>query len=105
MIHHIYRDMRSKYGFDSGATVPEGVAAVREELINLINEGLPEGSVIEAYPINRPGLHNWCMIGYRNKDTGKDSNEPGLEVYRTLYKAEEEGWSIDTRITIRKTGS
>lgn len=105
MIHHIYREMRSKQGFDGGSTVPEGVAAVREELISLINKGLPENSAIEAYPLNRPGIHNWCMIGYRNKNTKNESNEPGDEVYRTLYKAEEEGWSIYTRITIRKTGS
>ncbi len=105
MIHHIYEEMRTKYGFSSGGAVPEGVEVVRKKIISLINKGLPADSVIEAYPVDRPGIHNYYLIGYRNKDTKKNSGEPYADVIRILIDAERNGWSIETRITMIQEGS
>jgi hypothetical protein len=102
MLSEIYEEMRSKYGFNEGATVPEGVEAVRKKIIGLINKGLPKNSLIEACPYDRMGIHNWCLIEYRNKHTGHLSGEPRAEVVEILDEAEANGWSINTKITIKK---
>lgn len=102
MLIEIYEEMRSKYGFSDGATVPEGVEKVRKKIINLINKGLPKDSLIEARPYDRMGIHNWCLIEYRNKHTGHLSGEPRAEVLGILAEAEEGGWSIGTKITMKK---
>lgn len=92
MLIELYREMRDKYGFNGGACVPQGVEKVRDKIIELINDKLPKNSKIEAYAYDRAGLHNWCLIMYRNKktQTHKVSGEPGAEVLKILYKAEEE---------------
>jgi hypothetical protein len=101
MLFKIYEEMRDKYGFNEGATVPEGIEKVRKKIIDLINKEL-NGSLIKAYPYDRMGIHNWCLIEFRNRRTKKQCGTPTLQVQRALSKAEEDGWSISTKITMKK---
>ena len=102
MLFEIYQEMIDKYGFNDGATVPEGVEAVRKKIIGLINKGLPKDSLIEACPYDRMGIHNWCLIEYRNKHTKHISGEPRAEIQEILAEAEKDGWSMSTKITMKK---
>ena len=102
MLFEIYQEMRDKYGFNEGPTIPEGVEIVRKKIIGLINKGLPKDSLIEACSYDRMGIHNWCLIEYRNKHTKHISGEPGAEAQEILAEAESDGWSINTKITMKK---
>lgn len=101
MLFEIYEEMRNKYGFNEGASVPEGIEQVRKKIVDLINKGLDD-SLIEAYPVDRAGLHNWCLIGFRNRQTKHESGTPTVQVQRILSKAEGDGWSINTTITMKR---
>lgn len=79
-----YDNMRSKYGFSDGDAVPLGAEVYRQALIAVFNAALAEYGV-EAYPYDRPGFHNWCLICFRRTDSDEPdfSFEPD-EVYEVL---------------------
>lgn len=97
-LYDLYLEMRDKYGFNEGDT-PDGIEAVREKIIELINEGLPKNSKIEAYPVDRMGVHNWCIIGFRNKESLREGGAPDAEVRQILSKANHK-WIVRSKISL-----
>lgn len=89
--YNIYKEMTSKYGFNDGAHVPFNAEIVRSIIIDYINKKLPTSCELEAYPFDRNGMHNWCLIYYRDKITKQNSDyiEPN-EVSDILFEMEED---------------
>lgn len=84
-----YDEMRTKYGFQDGEMVPPDAWAARRVLVEAINAYLGPDSPVEAYEYDRPGVHNWCLILYRDKRTGKDVSEPdGVEEFVRDFQEE-----------------
>ncbi len=73
-ISEYYKEMRDKYGFDEGSSVPEGIEKVRKVIIKEVNKQLAETDYkdIELFEHDRAGVHNWCLIGLRNKTSRAD---------------------------------
>lgn len=74
-ISEYYKEMRNKYGFDEGSSTPEGIDRVRAIIIEEVNKQLakmPDYKDIELVEHDRAGVHNWCMIGIRNKISRAD---------------------------------
>lgn len=99
MLIALYNEMRNRHGFGDGACSPQGIKKVRDKIIGLINNGLPRNSKIEAYAFDKPDIHNWCMICYRNKKTHTESGHPTVEVMSILIRAQQKG-TIAPRLTI-----
>ncbi|SMB96775.1 hypothetical protein SAMN00808754_1646 [Thermanaeromonas toyohensis ToBE] len=82
-----YLEMRSKYGFSDGELVPAEAEVVRSILVEAINAYLGPDSKVEAYEYDRPGMHNPCLIMYRDKKTGEDVPEPeGVEEFALAFE-------------------
>jgi hypothetical protein len=79
MITQLYKDMRSKFGFCDGESVPEGAFDARKKVIEYINSVLLKDSEVEAYGFDRPGMHNWCLILYRKKGSTDNESLPEPE--------------------------
>lgn len=71
-IGNLYDEMTTKFGFSDGEAVPFGIEKVRKEIVGYININLPPDCPVEAYEYDRAGVHNWCLILYRNKETKED---------------------------------
>jgi len=68
-----YEDMRTKWGFNDGVATPWGVELYRQVYIEAINRVSKElGSKVEAFPYDRPGMHNFCLLLYRK--IGEDAD-------------------------------
>jgi len=84
---YYYLEMRNKYGFNDGELVPAEAEVVRSILVEAINAYLGPKSKVEAYEYDRPGIHNPCLIMYRNKKTGEDVPEPeGVEEFALAFE-------------------
>ncbi len=58
-----YEEMRSKYGFSDGASVPFSAAVHRKVYVKVINQFAAQMGIEQrAYACNRGGLHNWCLL-------------------------------------------
>jgi electron transfer flavoprotein alpha/beta subunit len=72
---HYWEEMRSKWGFGDGDAVPQGADLYREVYINAINAlAERDGAQHRAYPFDRAGLHNWCLIAIAPKDVEVDAD-------------------------------
>ena len=63
-------EMRTKYGFGDGGSVPADAEACRTvyvEALNRVAEKL--GSTVRAYAYDRPGMHNPFLILFHRKDS------------------------------------
>lgn len=69
-IYEFADNLNDKYGFKDGKDIPSNVGEVRATLMEYINCDLPKDSCIEVVAIDRPGLHNWCLLMYKHKVTG-----------------------------------
>lgn len=69
-------DMTSKFGFNDGESVPEGVEIYRDLYVRTINR-IAEliGADQRAVPYNRPGVHNWCLILFFDKENLPPASE------------------------------
>lgn len=64
-----WEEMRSKWGFRDGDAVPQGADMFRKVYVDVINAlAERDGAEYRAYPFDRGGLHNWCMILIAPKD-------------------------------------
>lgn len=62
-----WQEMRSKGGFSDGEAVPDGAEVYREvylRAVNLLAKQL--GSRVRAVAYDRPGVHNWCLVLFRD---------------------------------------
>jgi hypothetical protein len=67
--------MRSKWGFGDGDAVPKGAGLYREVYVNVINAlAERDGAEYRAFPFDRMGLHNWCLIVIAPKDAEVDAD-------------------------------
>lgn len=58
-----WEDMQSKWGFNDGNAIPEGVEDYRTVYICAVNRLAEQlNSKVRAVAYNRPGLHNYCLI-------------------------------------------
>ena len=87
MLSELYHEMTSKYGFNGGVMIPEGIEKVREQLITLINKKLIDKTV-QAYAYDRSGVHNWCLILYRNTEFEEPEVKEPEEVWDILSEIE-----------------
>jgi hypothetical protein len=72
---HYWEEMRSKWGFGDGDAVPRGADLYREVYVNVINAlAERDGAQYRAYPFDRAGLHNWCLIAIAPKDAEVDAD-------------------------------
>jgi hypothetical protein len=72
---HYWEEMRSKWGFGDGDAVPRGADLYREVYINVINAlAERDGAEYRAFPFDRMGLHNWCIILIAPKDAELDAD-------------------------------
>jgi len=56
-------DMRTKYGFNDGGAVPDGVEVYRAVYIQAVNQLAEQlNSSVRAVAYDRAGVHNWCLI-------------------------------------------
>jgi len=56
-------EMRTKYGFNDGGVVPDGVEVYRAVYIRAVNKLAEQlGSRVRATAYDRAGVHNWCLI-------------------------------------------
>jgi hypothetical protein len=56
-------EMRTKYGFNDGGAVPDGVEVYRAIYIRAVNKLAEQlGSRVRATAYDRTGVHNWCLI-------------------------------------------
>ena len=80
-----YDDMRSKYGFNEG-DAPLGIERVRKLIVKHVNKRLkkdPQFKHMELVEFDRPGVHNWCMIAFRDKLNPNELPEGGF-IYENL---------------------
>ena len=60
--------MTDKFGFDDGESIPVGAEVYRAAFIRFINAvAEANGSESRAVAYDRPGAHNWCLIGFYRK--------------------------------------
>ena len=60
-------DMRSKSGFSDGEAIPECIETYRTVYLRVVNRLAEQrGSAARAIPHDRPGMHNWCLIVFRD---------------------------------------
>lgn len=58
-----WEDMQSKWGFNDGNAIPEGVEDYRTVYIRAVNRLAEQlNSQVRAVAYNRPGLHNYCLV-------------------------------------------
>lgn len=68
-----FEEMRTKRGFSDGNAIPEGVEEYRKVYIAAINKAAEKfDTKLEAYPYDRQGLHNHCLILFRPKGSTTD---------------------------------
>ncbi len=61
--------MQSKYGFEDGDAVPGGIEVYRRAYILAVNAlAAAKGSHVRVIPYDRPGCHNWCLVGFVSVD-------------------------------------
>jgi len=76
-------DMRSKSGFSDGEIIPECIDVYRTLYLTVVNRLAEQrGSDVRAVPYDRPGMHNWCLIVFRDARNPDDESVPadlGLE--------------------------
>ncbi len=60
-------EMQSKSGFSDGEAVPECIDTYRTVYLKVVNRLAEQrGSDVRAVPYDRPGMHNWCLIVFRD---------------------------------------
>lgn len=83
-------EMRTKYGFSDGEAIPPGIEIYREMYVKVIND-LAEflGSRYRAEAYDRVGVHNWCLIIFKNLDNPElwDTDEYDEEFESALASA------------------
>ena len=58
-----FDEMRTKYGFCDGGTVPPDAQACRKVYVEALNQIAAKlGSELRAYACDRPGVHNPYLI-------------------------------------------
>lgn len=69
-------EMTSKYGFNDGESIPEGIEIYRDIYIRTVNKlASGYGSKVRAYGYDRPGVHNWCMVLFREASSVTEDEE------------------------------
>ena len=86
----VYQNMTSKYGWNDGNEEPVGSYDLRDAIVRLINDNLPEDCPVEAYGYDRSGMHNGALILYRIKGSKEDTEEDAPpEIHKILAAADE----------------
>ena len=68
-----FDEMRTKWGFGDGGTVPPDAEACRTVYIEALNQIAAKlGSELRAYAYDRPGVHNPYLILFCEKDARTD---------------------------------
>ncbi len=58
-----FDEMQTKYGFNDGDSMPQGIDAYRSVYLQAMNHLLEQyGSSVRLEAYDRPGLHNSCLI-------------------------------------------
>ena len=71
-----FDEMRTKWGFGDGGTVPPDAEACRTVYIEALNQIAAKlGSEPRAYAYDRPGVHNPLLILFCGKDAQTDHEE------------------------------
>lgn len=67
-------EMQDKFGFRDGEAVPAGAEAYREVYLLAVNRLAEQlGSRVRAVPYDPAGMHNWCLVLFR------DAGDQGVE--------------------------
>ena len=62
-----WEEMQSKWGFNDGEAIPEGVEHYRTVYIRAVNRLAEQlNSQVRAVAYNRCGLHNFCLVLFHN---------------------------------------
>lgn len=70
-----WEEMRSKWGFGDGDAVPNGADLFRKVYVDAVNAlAERDGAEYRAFPFDRTGVHNWCMILIAPKDADLSAN-------------------------------
>jgi hypothetical protein len=76
-------EMQSKSGFSDGEAVPECIETYRTVYLRVVNRLAEQwGSDVRALAYDRPGMHNWCLIVFRDARNPDGESVPadlGLE--------------------------
>lgn len=68
-----WEEMQSKWGFNDGEAIPEGVEYYRTVYIRAINRLAEQlGSQVRAVAFNRSGVHNFCLVLFHKLTDLKD---------------------------------
>jgi hypothetical protein len=58
-----FDEMQTKYGFNDGDSMPQGIDAYRSVYVQALNHLLEQyGSSVRLEAYDRPGMHNSCLI-------------------------------------------
>jgi hypothetical protein len=110
-----WNDMQSKWGFNDGEAIPEGIREYRTVYLQAVNRLAEQlDSQVRAVAFNRTGLHNFCLILFHWGDDLKDIPaeqytdhvdiraavvEPDAAMQEAIYQAHELGldqWVVVT---------
>src|SRR5205814_7885070 len=71
-----FDEMRTKWGFGDGGTVPPDAEACRTVYVEALNQIAAKlGSELRAYAYDRPGMHSPILILFCGKDALTDEGE------------------------------
>jgi hypothetical protein len=71
-----FDEMRTKFGFGDGGSIPPDAEACRTVYVDALNQVAAKlGCELRAYAYDRPGMHNPFLILFRGKDTQTDHEE------------------------------
>jgi hypothetical protein len=78
-----WEEMRDKYGFNDGGSIPRDAEATRDVYVRVLNV-MAEAyrSKFRAEKFDRPGVHNYCLIlvkelGQEHEPTKRDEHDEG----------------------------
>jgi hypothetical protein len=103
-----YDEMRDKYGFSEGSSVPEGIERIRKLIIEKVNKKLAKMPVykdIELREFDRAGLHNWCLISLWYKEENTLITDPSFDEEMAISEMVsdlDESYRIREKVIIEK---
>lgn len=68
-----WEDMLTKYGFNDGSAIPNGVEAYRTVYIRAVNRLAEQlDSQVRVVAFNRAGVHNFCLVLFHRLEDLQD---------------------------------
>jgi hypothetical protein len=97
-----FDEMRTKYGFGDGSAVPQGADKYREVYVKALNVFAEQfNSEVRAYPFDRGGAHNYCLILFRDKNSTENEDlDPDDGMLESIDKCVELGLDDYLEVTV-----